>query len=113
MTTPRARLIVRYLPDAPKFTRLAVNDEYCRVFGVDRKNLVDASALSLISKGERRAVAEKLAGAVRTQTPLLSIDTSIAADGRRVRIRWMDIPVLDCSGSGRVVEMIGVGEVIE
>lgn len=104
---------MRYLPDAPRFTRLAVNDEYCRVFGVDRIELVDGSALSLIAKEERLAVARKLAETVRTKAPLLSIDTSIGADGRRVKVRWLDIPVVDCAGSGLVVEIIAVGEVID
>lgn len=113
MTKPRARLVVRYLPDAPRFTRLSVNDEYCRVFGVERRSLIDASATSLMTAKEANAVARKIAAAIEARTPLLSIDTSIAANGRPIKVRWLDIPVMDCSGSGQVVEMIAVGEVLD
>lgn len=90
-----------------------MNDEYCRTFGLERKILIDAGALSRIKHDERMAVARKLTAAIESRTPLLSIDTSVAADGRLIRVRWLDIPVIDCSGSGQVVEMIAVGEVIE
>lgn len=104
---------MRYLPDAPRFTRLAANDEYCRVFGVEKTTLIDESATSLMTAKEAKAVIRKIAAAIESRTPLLSIDTSVAADGRLIRVRWLDIPVIDCSGSGQVVEMIAVGEVIE
>lgn len=106
-------MVVRYLPDAPAFTRISVNNEYCRVFGVERKSLIDASATSLMTAKEAKAVARKIAAAIEARLPLLSIDTSIDAKGRPIKVRWLDIPVVDCSGAGQVVEMIAVGEVID
>lgn len=104
---------MRYLPDIPNFTRLAVNDEYCRVFGVNKQDVIEVSSLSLISHREIGAVRKKLTAAVKTRSPMLSTENAVRRDGSTVRVRWLDIPLMDCSGSGTVVEMIAVGEVIE
>lgn len=69
--------------------------------------------MSLMTVPEARRVAAKIKAAIKSRLPLLSIDSSVAADGRMIRVRWLDIPVVDCAGSGQVVEMIAVGEVID
>jgi PAS domain S-box-containing protein len=106
------RLVVRYLPDAPKFTRLFVNEEYCRAFGVKSKDVVGASSLSLISKSHRAAVSRKLASVVKSGSIMLSTEIAVRPDGRKVKTRWLDVPVMDRQGSGKVVEIIAVGELI-
>jgi PAS domain S-box-containing protein len=100
------------LPDAPAFTRIAVNAEYCRVFGVKKIDVIEASSLSLIAHREIATVRKKLTAAVESRSPMLSTETAVRPDGSRVRVRWLDFPLTDCE-SGAVVEMIAIGEVIE
>lgn len=106
-------MVVRYLPDAPRFTRLSVNDEFCRVLGVQRKDVIDASAVSMIPVNKRPDMLSALTRVIKTKSVGLSTKVVARPGGGLVKIRWMYIPVVDASGSGRVVELIGVGEVID
>lgn len=110
--TPKWRLVVRYLPDDPVFTVLSVNDDYCRLFGVKRRQVAGDSVLELIAERSRDEVMRKLRRVLKHRIPLLSQEID-HVDGREMRIRWLDIPVMDCGGSDAVVEMIAVGEPID
>ena len=97
------------MPDDPVFTILAVNDDYCRLFGVTRKQVAGGSVFSLIAESSRADVLRKLRRVMRHRIPLMGHEVNHVAGGK-MRIRWLDIPVIDSSGSGAVVEMIAVGE---
>ena len=100
---------MRYLPDDPVFTVLTVNDDYCRLFGVTRQQVAGGSVFAFIAEGSRAGVLRKLRRVMGQRIPLLGHEIDHVA-GSKMRIRWLDIPVLDCAGSGTVVEMIAVGE---
>ena len=100
------------MPDDPVFTVLSVNDDYCRLFGVTRQQVAGGSVFALIAESSRTDVLRKLRRVVRDRIPLLSHETDHVGAGE-MRVRWLDIPVLDCSGSGAVVEMIAVGEPLD
>lgn len=110
--SPKARLVVRYLPDDPVFTVLSVNDDYCRLFGVTLAQVANTSMVDLVAESSRHDVIRKLRRVLKEKVPLLSRETDLLG-ARLVEIRWLDIPVMDCGGAGMVVEMIAVGEPLD
>ena len=86
-----------------------MNDDYCRLFGVTRQQVAGGSVFALIAESSRADVMRKLRRVMRDRIPLLSQEVD-HVDAGKMRIRWLDIPVLDCAGSGAVVELIAVGE---
>ncbi len=89
-----------------------MNDDYCRLFGVTRRQVANGSVFDLIAESSRDDVLRKLRRVLQHRIPLLSHEID-HVDGKEMRIRWLDIPVLDCGGSGIVVEMIAVGEPLD
>ena len=67
---------------------------------------------ALIAESSRADVLRKLRRVLRDRIPLLSHETDHVGAGE-MRVRWLDIPVLDCAGSGAVVELIAVGEPLD
>jgi PAS domain S-box-containing protein len=110
--TPKDRMVLRYLPDDPVFTLLDVNESYCRFFGVSRAQVVNSSVVDLVAECSRLGVLAKLRRVINEQIPLLSHEYDYA-EGKLARIRWLDIPVMDCGGSGVVVEMMAIGEPLD
>lgn len=86
-----------------------MNDDYCRLFGVTRQQVAGGSVFALIAASSRADVMRKLRRVMRHRIPLLGHEVDHVGGGE-MRIRWLDIPVLDCAGSGAVVELIAVGE---
>lgn len=68
--------------------------------------------VELVAECSRHDVIRKLRRVVAEKIPLLSRETDFVGD-HLIEIRWLDIPVMDCGGSGMVVEMIAVGEPLD
>jgi|PlaIllAssembly_1097288.scaffolds.fasta_scaffold20831_2 PAS domain S-box-containing protein len=100
-------ILVSYLPDAPKFTRKWVNEEYCNFFDVCPEDVIGVSCLESTPEDRRSDVRKKIQYCIRTNGVLVSVETNQKADGRFVLIRWADVPVTD--NFGKIMELLAIG----
>jgi PAS domain S-box-containing protein len=98
---------VSYFPDDPIFTRKQVNDEYCRFLGAAPEDLIGRSCLESTPEKNREHIRRKLRYCFQNDAVLVSVESSLKADGSLALIRWIDIPVKDKTGT--IVEMLAIG----
>lgn len=107
----RARIMVRYLPNPPKWTQIWVNTAYCRFFGCTYEQAVNRSTLATAAPTSLSRVHHKLMRVMRQRIPLMGIEPNCLPDGTVVRVRWIDIPIISCAGTNEVVEMLAIADV--
>jgi PAS domain S-box-containing protein len=101
-------MLVRYLPDAPKFTTLGANDIFFEFYGFDPDKFAGQSILFNVHQDEHAIVIEKLRKVIHDKTVLVSTEKNIRSDGKIVIVRWADRPILD--DHGNITEMLAIGE---
>lgn len=104
-------ILVSYLPDDPTFTRIWVNEAYCRFFGVCFEDVIGFSCLESTPEDRRSDVRKKIQHCIRTNEVLFSVETNQKSEDRLVLIRWADVPVTD--SSGRIMELLAIGTAME
>jgi PAS domain-containing protein len=102
------RIMVRYLPDPPRWTNTWVNAAYCRIFRCGFDQAVGRSTLWTTHDSIRGAAHRKLMRVLRLKVPLVGMEKSVRADGTVVHLRWMDLPIV--SADGQVVAMLAMAD---